>query len=731
MPRLLPLLLLAAFATTWLHAAPDDNRYAARFANGTLVTNHEVQNLFQEGQEPNIKGQRFFDPGNPIRTLWDTTQHAPPVDSGLELANGDIIPGEIVTHVPASATSPAHFLVRLPDLPNVIDHPQIAVREGDIRRYWSVRRDNEDFQPGLAAARDGRKWTARAIRYSGGSVQLLTGEGISNVTWSDLARVDFLSVDPVTALQRESIWSTQPGAIVRVKSRNGAEITFPRPFSMKTDAESFYARPTWALIPLKFVFKEVVSYAFRERQEVPLSLLPVAEMKQLAGLHEHGWRRNVMPDGRMLKLGDWTHDLGLALHAPQEITFELPKGAETFKAKIGVPHLLKQGCVKCRIHRDSASGPKLWESDFLRGGDSPVDVQVNLDNAPRLTLVVDMAHDGRPAGADPLDIRDDVVWLDPIVKIRDSDQPDQTKWFSYFQPALAGWELNAEASKFVLAHAWLKDKRMFEAVLTPKEKSGPAPQLELHRQVNVNINNARFILQTAKGGEGGNHGQQLTVKLNGEPLPPGIGTHAKTFDALMSKPNERDYSLGPYLGKKVDLTVVVEPQSKEASEMFGLWVRKLELCPIIDNVASSGKLLTPNVPLESLKPVEIRSPGPATEPPLTAGKTTKGAPLNIRGCEFATGFSVLANAQITYALDEKFTRFVAVIGLAEGTHVGPYTILLDDQPFWQDKRDKGYDKNDPGLQLDLAIPAGHKKITIKVGGRDGEAAWAQAGFVTN
>ncbi len=712
-----------------LYAAADDNRFAARFQNGTLVTHHEVQDLFLDNKEPNIKGQRFFDPGNPIRTLRDTFARAEQVPTGLELANGDIIPGEIITHVPASAVVPAHFLVRLPDSPSSFDQNQIAVREGELRRYWTNRRDHSDFEPGLAVARDGRRWQARAIRFAAGAVQILTAEGISNVVWSDLARLDLLQINSLDAAQRERIWTDQPGGIVRAKLANGGEITFARPLAIKVDESVFMARPSWAVEPLRLLFKGVVSYAFRQRDEMPLSLLPVVEAKKLVGLQMHPWRRNETPDDRPLRLGEWTHDLGLALHAPQEITFELPPGAETLDAKLGVPHLAGQGCVKVRIHRDSSQGPKLWESEFLTGGAAPVDLKVNLDNALQLTLVIDMAHQGRPTGADPLDIRDDVILLDPIVRIRASEQPEQQKYFSYFLPALDAWEINAEhASKFVLSYAWLKDKRMCEVVLAPKTNDGSAPSLELRQQATITPLNARFIIEAARGGEGGKRGQNLRLLANGEPVESTEGKDFSTTEATISKPGRRDFSLGNYLGKKVELTVVVEPRA-EQSELFGLWIRRLDLSPLFENLPSNGQFLVPDVRLETLTPSATKFPDPNKKPTFSAGKTSQDKPLQIRGLSFQQGFSVPIHGELTYSLDEKYTRFVAVIGLADGGHVGPYSILLDEEPFWADGTTEGYDRHAIGKQIDLAIPAGHKTITLRAAGRDGEAAWAQAGFI--
>ena len=75
--------------------------------------------------------------------------------------------------------------------------------------------------------------------------------------------------------------------------------------------------------------------------------------------------------------------------------------------------------MRCNIVAPRETGDAvLWDSGVIQGKDGlrptgPIDVK----GMKRVLLATELAHDDRPPGADPLDIRDDVVWLAPMVKL--------------------------------------------------------------------------------------------------------------------------------------------------------------------------------------------------------------------------------------------------------------------------------------------------------------------------
>src|SRR4029078_8427498 len=103
--------------------------------------------------------------------------------------------------------------------------------------------------------------------------------------------------------------------------------------------------------------------------------------------------------------------------------FELPLGVKTFRSQIGLDRASgKGGCVRARVFANSAGTPILWESPFLVGSEAIADTGVIALTGPamgqkHLVLQVDPAHDGRPAGSDPLIIRDHADWLNPLLDL--------------------------------------------------------------------------------------------------------------------------------------------------------------------------------------------------------------------------------------------------------------------------------------------------------------------------
>jgi hypothetical protein len=155
----------------------------------------------------------------------------------------------------------------------------------------------------------------------------------------------------------------------------------------------------------------------------------------------------------------------------------------------------------------------IWNSDFLRGGDAPVETNVNLRDVKELTFVADSAHEGRPAGADPLDIRDDVVWLRPLLKLSAAAVPQPHEHFAYWFPALQDWEIPVEnAQKYILRGAWERGREGCVPAFIPNPKSGEAASLVFRRKVKITVQNARFLVEAARDSKGkSGHEMQVFV----------------------------------------------------------------------------------------------------------------------------------------------------------------------------------------------------------------------------
>jgi len=91
------------------------------------------------------------------------------------------------------------------------------------------------------------------------------------------------------------------------------------------------------------------------------------------------------------------------------------------------------------VYRDRRRGKPAWASGFLIGGQPAARFEVGgLDGAKAVELLTDFGHEGRPEGADPLDIRDELVWARPMFVVKPPDRGPDDVWRAAM-PAAAGW----------------------------------------------------------------------------------------------------------------------------------------------------------------------------------------------------------------------------------------------------------------------------------------------------
>jgi hypothetical protein len=105
--------------------------------------------------------------------------------------------------------------------------------------------------------------------------------------------------------------------------------------------------------------------------------------------------RNVT--GGRLRCGGQPYDKGLGLHSVAVLTYRLDGDYRRFEAELGIDDSTKgRGSVEVRIYADDGSGkwqPKLT-SKTIRGGDRPEPIAVDVRDAKRLSIIVDLADRG-------------------------------------------------------------------------------------------------------------------------------------------------------------------------------------------------------------------------------------------------------------------------------------------------------------------------------------------------
>ena len=120
--------------------------------------------------------------------------------------------------------------------------------------------------------------------------------------------------------------------------------------------------------------------SMQERGELYLDELRPISATQ--GFGELSLARSV--DRNPLTIAGRVFEHGLGSHAPSKIIYEIPEGADSFEAFVGIDDETdKQGSIVASVLLD---GKRVFESTVLRGGDAPAIVRVPLSAARRITL---------------------------------------------------------------------------------------------------------------------------------------------------------------------------------------------------------------------------------------------------------------------------------------------------------------------------------------------------------
>jgi hypothetical protein len=351
------------------------------------------------------------------------------------LANGDIVNGLAVGLV----TTPEgrRLKLRLVSPLAVREGEHVLVRPERVRRITAIA-CSHIFDPEAATVLllDGRQLPARSIQWRESGLAILTEKGLTDIPFADIADVEFPDVDLTTAVLDDTRFAnpTLAGAISRFTLRGGATLTASR-VHRKADVAgkekekgkqlpphfTYHIHPAWSSQEISVPEEEIAWCSYRAADEVPLSLLPmkIHANRRLLGPAKP-CRRNEGATGECLLVGGGREsDLGFATHSYSELAVTLPAGAKSLSLSVAMDHVSgKGGCARCRIFANHAGGRELWKSRVFRGNEIAKETgELPVENVKEAILVTEYAHDDRPPGADPLDIRDDVLWLNPLIKM--------------------------------------------------------------------------------------------------------------------------------------------------------------------------------------------------------------------------------------------------------------------------------------------------------------------------
>ena len=217
------------------------------------------------------------------------------------------------------------------------------------------------------------------------------------------------------AKQRVAKWEQRLKQLEALRSQRA---TVAR--SLKGQPGSWYhmVQPVWSLDPLWMPFRSIHTRWSFAPDQVPLSRVYPAATVSPALLP---WHLDRNFDGGPLRSGGRQHGWGFAVHAYSELSFALPQCARSFRSRLGLDRMVGAGgCARARIYVGSTKAKPLYQSPLLIGSKKAADtgwIQLRppAKGPKHLILQADPAHENRPRGADPLNIRDKLDWLDPQI----------------------------------------------------------------------------------------------------------------------------------------------------------------------------------------------------------------------------------------------------------------------------------------------------------------------------
>lgn len=725
----------------------------AWLADGTRVTTKSLTAWPLPGSSFRLENREILESENPVRFIRDTgvtVELKPPL---IVMANGDCLPGTLVGLETANGQGGQSRRVQIelegPLVP--VSGATLAVLTSAIERIIVVPQAGQ-VTPGTVRLMDGKQLTARAIRWKERGLSLLTMEGIVEVDFGDLAEVVFPGVDRTSAVLADNAWANGGrAAIGRFSTRGGAVVTAARVSREQDQGRRrgrlssevlYYVQPAWADEPLAVPEEEIASCGYRASDEVPLSCLPATTIanRRLIGPVEM-WTANRNAGGGVLAAGGLESDIGIAAHAHSEIGFELPVGAASAELAVGLESS-EGGCVRCKVlgqgaieapspqpspsgrGSDETAGEAMWDSGVFQGRDGIQRMKAtDVAGMKRLVLVTEFAHEERPRGADPFDIRDSVVWLAPLVKLDASIADPKTRLKTMLAGA-AEWDLVGEGwnsarlrSEFnLLASTW------YPAIVLPK-----GAVASLSRRLVVSRASDVVELLTVCPVDLEEHEVRLTV--NGEVVPwhnNADRNQLRQWTVRYSKQRARDgggeesnlsdrlaYWWDLQAWRRQEVTVQLDLAGKrETNEIV---IRSFMVRGAIGNLAAGGEVKKPDVALSS---AAVAGGGTA----LQLGS------VRLLGQKFEDGLQIARNGSVRWVLKPEYKSFVAVIGCADQV-AGPVQLLVDDRVVWERT---AINSLAPAEQVEIALPPGAKTLMLRSGAEApyyGAMVVVEAGFV--
>ncbi|MBI1247563.1 hypothetical protein GC197_06910 [bacterium] len=453
--------------------------------DGRIVEDDVLRNWYSGNAMPQLGGQSLIEGGNPMRWMVDRSLGPAEMPSAyIEFFSGDRLPGHTDSYTPEGlayqTVLPEHFTLS----------PSFPFRKSSDARYRSdlrVRRDMirkivwqqipaliDRYVPSTVFLTNGREISFRAIRFTEGSIQLLSGRERISIGFHEIAELHLPNESPwETHLlelailfpggktdredhQRLVQWETSDGLVATTSvDRIDAD---SRGDNNNSDRWNHGIQPAWSL---DMIWVECRSTWMRRSwrfDEMPLFRVPYHETREEAMFSRNGFsariNRGVLAG--TAKSGEHASGWNFGVMAPSRLSIDLPPLARGFRGSLGIDQAAHdRGCIRGKVFLSWESSPK-FESKPIIGSAEVVQIpEFRWDKVPQsgqLILETDMVKNGHPAEADPFDIRDMTNWIEPRIML---DKQQLQEAILQLTPktilAWQGWKLETELDKLQFA----------------------------------------------------------------------------------------------------------------------------------------------------------------------------------------------------------------------------------------------------------------------------------------
>jgi len=562
-------------ASASLSSASAAEPFLAAWSDGTRIAGDRIQGWHESGA-PHLAGRPFFDSIGPVRWLIrpDFPAGDEPV-SFVEYCNGDRLPGKVIAYRPGVDESYQQSLPYLVvDSPLGIGPPDQIPRSGPFPVLtWGLQRvvwqrvPGRRYTPSTVLLKDGRELSYRSFRWGQESLRLLRPGGIEEISWTQIREFHFPTVDPWEAyiLQLAVLAPADNEQLVQIETTQGLRLTtsqarFKALHQGGPDDPNRWAQvvqPAWANRPLWLPFATIRLWRWFAPHEVPLSsLVPskVEERHSLGG--SWPWQTNLNVQSGPLRAAGQEFGWGLGVQAYCRLEFPLAPAVRAFRGKLALDELAADGgCAQGLISLRTKNAETIFRSPILQGSKEAHNVgPLNLPSAgdePRtLVLETDPVLGPRPVGADPLDIRDTVDWLEPLLELDGPALWAQVRHrAAELMPAWQGWHVAETPGGAVdLRNQWEDGPpllRGWRSLAVPREKF-----LTLERTVTISPSQQWLLLAVSRP-ERDAAASRLQIEIDGKEIERWEVPPAASY----RPPELKLLPLQKHLGKTVTLRV--------------------------------------------------------------------------------------------------------------------------------------------------------------------------------